>query len=199
MDLRKIVFDGITIEVTDAGAQAIEKLQKQLGDTSAQLTKATTEHSSAIAAKDKELATKDAELEKLKKEGGSEKLMDMVSELAEVIGKSKLVADGIEFKGKSLSEIRKMTVAKVLGDEAIKGKSDDYIAARFDGLVEDAGNGDDNGDDRSQSFDRGGRRDPIRDGFRDGEPKGKNTREAAFDENISYLSDAWKGEKEARS
>lgn len=37
MNLRKIQFDGLTIETTDAGAEAMTKLQQQLSDAKALL------------------------------------------------------------------------------------------------------------------------------------------------------------------
>ena len=42
--------------------------------------------------------------------------------------------------GKSVAEVRRLTVAAKLGDAAVADKSDDYVEARFDGLTADSGN-----------------------------------------------------------
>ena len=137
-DTRKVVIDGLTIETTDQGAQAIEKLQKQLTDADKAQSDAKTQHDAAIAAKDKEIATKDGEIDKLKGEVMDAEALDKaVTERADLIGKAKSIADA-DYTGKSPADIRKAAVVAKLGDEAIKDKSDAYIEARFDVLCEDA-------------------------------------------------------------
>lgn len=135
MPERKITVDGITIDVTDQGAQVIEKLQKQIVDHAAVLDAAKAEHDKAVAAKDAEIATKDAEIDALKAQVMTADAMDKaIAERADLIGKAKRVAD-IDYAGMNASEIRAAAVKARIGDAA-KDKSDAYIEARFDVLLE---------------------------------------------------------------
>ena len=133
MTTRKIVIDGFTIETTDQGAEALEKLQKQnqaLTDA-AKTTQAA--HDAAIAAKDKELATKDAEIDALKKAALTDAQLDAkVQARAALIGKAQKLAKDADFAGKSDIEIMTAAVTAVRGADAVKDKSPAYIEAAFD-------------------------------------------------------------------
>ena len=138
-DLQKAVIDGLTIDVTDQGAQAIEKLQKQLTDADKAKSDTQTTHDAAIAAKDAEIAKKQAEVDDLKGKVLDDAALDKrVQDRAELIGKATAIAKDLETTGVSDAEIRKATVAAKLGDAAIKDKSEAYIDARFDILSEDS-------------------------------------------------------------
>lgn len=129
MDTRKVVIDGLTIETTEQGAQALEKLNKQLAAAGAASAK-------TIAAKDAELAKKDAEIADLKGKVMDAAALDKaVIARADLIAKARKVAD-VDYAGKDAGAIRKAAVVARLGDAAIKGKSDAYIEARFDVLAE---------------------------------------------------------------
>lgn len=135
---RTVVIDGLSIETTEQGAQVIDKLQQQIADAKAATDKAEASNKEALAAKDKELATKDAEIKKLTDSQMTAEAMDKaIADRADLIAKAKTIADA-DYSGKSEADIRKTAVAAVLGDEAIKDKSDAYIDARFDVLIEDA-------------------------------------------------------------
>ncbi|AID29241.1 DUF2213 domain-containing protein [Mesorhizobium jarvisii] len=139
MDLRKVLVDGLQVETTDAGATAISKLLADLQSSAAKLTDATTAHAAAIAAKDKDLATKDAEIDALKAKVLSDADLDKrVAARADLITKAKAIAKDIKTDGLSDGTIRKAAVTAALGDAAVKDKADAYIDARFDILVEDA-------------------------------------------------------------
>ncbi|MER9188309.1 DUF2213 domain-containing protein [Mesorhizobium australicum] len=139
MDLRKVLVDGLTVETTDAGAQAISKLFGDLASSAAKITTLATDHATAIAAKDKDLAKKDAEIDGLKAKVLSDADLDKrVAARADLIGKAKAIAKDVKTDGLSDSAIRKAAVAAKLGDAAIADKTDAYIDARFDILVEDA-------------------------------------------------------------
>ena len=138
-DLQKAVIDGLTIDVTDQGAQAIEKLQKQLTDADKAKSDTQTTHDAAIAAKDAEIAKLQAEVDDLKGKVLDDAALDKrVQDRAELIGKATAIAKDLETTGVSDAEIRKATVAAKLGDAAIKDKSEAYIDARFDILSEDS-------------------------------------------------------------
>lgn len=135
---KTIMFDGISIEVTDAGAQAIEKLQSKLTDASAKAAEADVAHKAAIADKEKELATKDAEIDALKSKVLDDAAIDKrVQERADLIATAKSVADQ-DYSGMSVDQIRAKAVSTKLGDAAIKDKSVEYVNARFDILAEDS-------------------------------------------------------------
>ena len=136
--LKIVLVDGLSVETTDAGAQAIDKLQKQVTDARKEVTDAEAAHKEAIAIKDKEIATKDAEIDALKAKQLTDADLDKaVNERADLISVAKTIADK-DYTGKSATEIRKLAVTAKLGDSAIADKSDDYVAARFDILAEDA-------------------------------------------------------------
>jgi uncharacterized protein len=134
---KTVLVDGLSVETTDAGAQAIEKLTKDRADMVTKLSEAQTAHATALAAKDKELATKDAEIDGLKAKVLDAAALDAaVVERGDLIEKAKAISPKVVTDGKTAIEIKKA----VLGDRGIDlaGKSDDYINARFDGLVDDA-------------------------------------------------------------
>jgi hypothetical protein len=135
---RTILVDGLSVETTDAGAQAIAKLQGQLKDAETATVKLVSDHNAAIAAKDAEIAKKDAEIDSMKG-----KVLDTAQLDARVQARADLIADAkaihdTDYSGKSDAEIRKAAVVAKLGDAAVKDKSDAYIDARFDILVEDS-------------------------------------------------------------
>jgi hypothetical protein len=148
--LRTVVVDGLSVTTTDQGAQAITKLMKDLESSAAKLVDAEKAHhakladvdkahADAIKLKDTELAKKDAEIDGLKAKVLSDADLDKrVAARAELIGKAKAVAKDVKTDGLSDAAIRKAAVTAVLGDVDMAGKTDAYIDARFDILVEDA-------------------------------------------------------------
>ncbi len=138
MTLKTVTVDGIPVEVTDQGATVIATLQQRLADGKTDREKLVSDHASAIAAKDKELGTKDAEITKLKGQVLDAGALDkLIIDRADVLSKAKAIADGADLNGKSIPEIRRAVVAKKLGDAAVKDRSDDYVEALFDGLAKD--------------------------------------------------------------
>ena len=134
-EMKKVLVDGLTVETTEQGAQAIDKLNKQLADGAAVVQALKDAHAAA-------LAQKDAEIDSLK----SKVLTDAQIEAraiarADLLAKAKAVHDA-DYTGKSDAEIRRAVVVAKLGDAAVAGKADAYIDARFDILVEDAANAD---------------------------------------------------------
>ena len=136
--LRKLLVDGISIDVTEQGAQAIEKLNTKLADAATATQALKDSHATALAAKDTELAKKDAEIDGLKAKQLSDADIDKrVTARADLISKAKSIADA-DYTGKTDADIRKAVVVAKLGDAAVAGKPDAYIDARFEILVEDA-------------------------------------------------------------
>lgn len=139
--LRTVIVDGLSVQTTDQGAQAIDKLTKQLADAGVNIKTLNDAHAVALAAKDSELAKKDDEITKLKAAVLSDADLDKrVQARADLVTKAKSIADA-DYTGKGDAEIRKAVVIAKLGDAAIAGKTEAYIDARFDLLVEDAAKG----------------------------------------------------------
>ena len=135
--VKTITYDGVPLEATDAAEAVINKLVDARDALKQELADAVKETADVTAAKDKELAAKDAEIDKLKEAQLSQDAIDALADAkAEVVSQAKAIlgdAD-LETKGKSVADIRRETVAAKLGDAAVADKSDDYIEARFDTL-----------------------------------------------------------------
>jgi len=181
---RTVQIDGLSVVTTDAGAQALEKLNKALADKNSAMTDAATQHANAIAAKDAEIA----KLEAAKDAAEGMVLTDAdldkrVADRADLLGKAQVLAKDIETKGLSDAAIRKAVVAKVLGDGAVNDRSEAYIDARFDILAEDAAKGDQFAD-------------AMRNGVTPTAPGTEADR--AYADNLSYLSSAYRGDAEKK-
>lgn len=136
---RKITVDGFTFDASEQAAQAITKLETKVADASKALNDANEAHAKALAAKDADIAKKDAEIDALKKAAISDAEIDKrVAARADLVSTAKAIAADVKTEGLSDAAIRKATVIAKLGDAAIKDKSDAYIDARFDILAEDA-------------------------------------------------------------
>lgn len=142
MTLKTVTVDGIPVEVTDQGAIVITTLQTRLVDAVAKITATETAHQTALAAKDADLAKKDAEIDTLKGKVLSDADLDKkVQARADLIAVAKTIAKDVKTEGLTDAGIRKAVVVAKIGDAAIAGKADAYIDARFDLLVEDAAKG----------------------------------------------------------
>lgn len=143
--LRTVVVDGLSVQTTDQGAQAIDKLQKAIADAATKAAATETAHKAALAAKDADLAKKDEEIGTLKAD--LKKAQDAAPKPADI---DKLVADRatlvttvkaldakIEVAGKTDADLRKAAVAAKLGDEMVKDASEAEIAGMFKALAKD--------------------------------------------------------------
>ena len=172
MNLQKITFDGITIEVTDAGAQAIAKLQGQIEKLVADAATATA----ALAAKDTEIGGLKIELKTAQDAKPTAAILDaLATERQTVIDAAKKIKADIVTDGKDLAAIRKEAVASKFGDDMVKDASADTVNGMFLAATKDAGTVD-----------------PVRQTLVnrvvDGAPKGNGQ-----DAYVSRVSDAWKG------
>ena len=140
---RTVMIDGLSVITTDAGAQALEKLQRQITDAELALTGSVVIHKAAMDAKDAELAAKDAKIAASDKATLTDADLDAkVAARADLIGNAKTIATDIATAGLSDAAIRKAAVVAVLGDAALTGKTDAYIDAMFDIQVASAAKGD---------------------------------------------------------
>ena len=172
--LTTITVDGFSVETTDAGAQAISKLTLDLAEAKKVAKAEVIKTGMQLASKDAELATKDAEIDKLKARVLDTGAIDaLVQERADLIAVARNVADK-DYTGMSADDIRKTAVIASIGNDAISGKSNDYIAARFDMLVDDAD------------------QDPVRSVLKTTSHKTKDSgAEAAHAQMVSDATNAW--------
>lgn len=151
--LRKVLVDGLQVETTDAGATAIDKLQKDVATLTQRLADAQKEKEDEDEEKAKELDKKEAEIDDLKgKVLDAAGLDKLVQARGDLIATAKVIAADVKTDGLSDADIRKAVVASIRGDDALKGKSQAYIDAAFDLLADNA----------SQVTD------PVRDAFKEG-------------------------------
>lgn len=128
MALKTIIVDGLPVETTDAGEAAVNKLRGLLDTAASALTKAEEDKKNALAEKDKELATKDAEITDLKGKVLDAAALDaLVADRAAVVTKAKTLDANVVTDGKSIAEIKRT----VLGD-SVKDKSEAYVDAAWD-------------------------------------------------------------------
>ena len=181
-NLRKVLVDGLQVETTDAGAQAIDKLTKDKAALEQRLADAEKAHSEALAAKDAELAKKDAEIDDLKGKVLDAAALDkLVQARANLIATAKSIVADVKTDGLSDAEIRKAVVVAKLGDDAVKGKTEAYIDARFDILAEDAAKN----------------ADPVRAALQSQDHNARITNDNGQAAYEKRLTDAWKFKKEA--
>jgi hypothetical protein len=158
---KTVVVDGISILTTDQGAQALEKVQRQLADALSTAKMSDADHA-------KQLAERDVKIQEL----STKVLTD-----AQIDARVARTLHDADYKGKADAEIRRAAVAVKMGDAAVAGKSDDYVAAAFDMLASNVG-----------------KIDPLTAALRDGKPApaaGDNG-QAAYQ---ARLNDAWKTPK----
>lgn len=133
--LNTVVLGDKAVQVAIADAPAVEAFKTSMAK---QLSDAEASHKAALADKEKELATKDAEIDALKAKVLDDAAIDKrVQERADLIATAKAVADQ-DYSGLSVDQIRAKAVSTKLGDAAIKDKSVEYVNARFDILAEDS-------------------------------------------------------------
>ena len=135
---RTVMVDGLSVETTDAGAQAITKLQQQVQDGAQALADAKTAHAAELADCDAKLAKAEAERDAAEAKVLTDAALDArVQARADLVTAAKAIHDA-DYAGRSDAEIRKAVVVAKLGDAAVARKPEAYIDARFDILVEDS-------------------------------------------------------------
>lgn len=133
-----ILVDGLQVETTDAGAAAIEKLQKQLGAMTADTAKLSADHAAALAAKDTEIGGLKAELKQAQDAVPSAVVLDtMAAARSALIDAAKALDPAIVVAGVSDADIRRNAVKKFMGEDGVKDVSDAEIAGMFKALARD--------------------------------------------------------------
>jgi hypothetical protein len=138
-NLKTVVVDGFSISTTDQGAQAIDRLQKQLTDALKATTDAAAIHTTAIATKDTEIGRLKGQLKTAEDKIPTPAQLDaLVAGRVAVITAAKALDKDVKTDGISDSDIRKAVVTKVMGDAAVKDASDATITGMFMALTKDA-------------------------------------------------------------
>ena len=137
LPIRNIVFDGISIQVTDQGAQAIEKLQGRVGELTADNVKMVADHNAAIAKKDEEIGTLKADLQKAK-DASNVDVDKLVADRSALVDTARKIFKDVKVDGVKDADIRKAVVTHALGEETVKDSSDAEIAGMFKALAKDA-------------------------------------------------------------
>lgn len=175
---RSILVDGLSVETTDAGAQAITKLQGQLNDAATASAKLVSDHATTVAAKDAAIAKLEAERDDLKTKVLTDAALDArVQARADLVSTAKAIHDA-DYTGKSDDDIRKAVVLAKVGDAAIKDKPQAYIDARFDILAEDA------------------KKDPVNRVLADG-PRGHAVHDNGYEASVRAIDFRTRNQKEA--
>ena len=199
---RAVIVDGLTINTNDQGAQAIEKLTRDLATARStleakdgELAGLRTSQSGALQAKDGQIAAlenahrtaleaKDGEIAALNAAQPDARAMDgLIAARAAVIdGAKRILGATFDAAGKTVEDIRRAAVMKRLGDSA-REKSDEYVAAAFDTMLADGI----------------GRVDPMREALRDGHRHVPSTNPvvAAHAEYTDRLMGGWNQRKGA--
>jgi hypothetical protein len=135
--LRTVVVDGLSVQTTDQGAQAITKLQKDLESSAAKIVSNDAAHTAAIIAKDEEIGSLKADLKKAQdavlKPEDLDKLVADRHVLASII---KAIDSKIEIKGTD-ADLRRAAVKAKLGDDMVKDASDAEISGMFKAVAKD--------------------------------------------------------------
>lgn len=132
----KVTIDGIDIEMSEQGQQAVTKLQKQVSDTQTTMDMQRKQFDTDIAKEKARADDLQAKLDAAKKEIPDAATLDaQVAERAALVADATALVPDLEWKGKSAEDIRKEVVTKVVG--TLTNDSAEYVAARFDILVED--------------------------------------------------------------
>lgn len=175
--LRTVVVDGLSVQTTDQGAQAITKLQKDLESSAAKLTAADAAHTAALSAKDEEIGKLKADLKKAQDAALKPEDLDrMVADRAELVKVVQTIDSKIEIKG-SDADLRRAAVKAKLGDEMVKDASDAEVSGMFKAIAKDVKAADN---------------DPLRRTLmsRDANPQNiQDNGQAAYEQR---LADAWK-------
>lgn len=170
---KSVTIDGITIQTTEQGEQAIAKLQKQLTDSTADLTALRA----TVGEKDKEIGTLKIDLQKLK-DAPPPDIDKLVAERSKLVDAALAIAKDLKTEGLKDTEIRKAAVVAAFGEDMVKDASDAQIEGMF----------------AAASVTK---RDPVADAMRHRKPESAASPTPGGDNGqLAYetrLRDAWKG------
>lgn len=129
MTLRTIMVDGISIQVTDQGAQAIEKLQGEVKKVTDASVAAIDSHNKAVAAKDEEIGSLKVQLKQAQDTAAN--VDTLIADRMALCDTAAKVVKDFKPEGKSNLDIKKEVVASKFSDEVLKDANDDQIEGMF--------------------------------------------------------------------
>lgn len=180
IQMAKLKINGVEVEIQDSVAPMV----KQVLDTNETLKQEVID---AKADTDKVQAKLDASTEENDKLKGQQvtdaQIQEKAEKLVTVWNDAAILDKEYDCKGKTEAEIKRGIVEKVLGD-AVKDKSDAYIEARFDTLVEDK---------------QAELKDPLSKAFKDSAHQSADVIDAAEarQKAVERKQNAWKGKNKA--
>lgn len=141
--MKTILIDGISVEVSDAHAQIVErtidKMTKDAETKDKALADAKAEHKTALDAKDEEIGKLKADLKTAQDAAVKPEDLDkLVSDRAALVTAVKAIDASIKVDGVSDADLRKTAVAAKLGADAVKDASDAEINGMFKVISKDA-------------------------------------------------------------
>lgn len=142
MTTRNVMVDGLSVETTDAGAQAISKLLADRSALQAQIAADGEKYRKDMEEKDKQLSKKDAELDDAKaKVLTPDAISKLVADRVALEATALKITPDVKPTGLSDAALKTAVVKAKLGDKLPAERVNDqaYIDARFDILAEDAG------------------------------------------------------------
>jgi hypothetical protein len=175
--LRNMLVDGLPVATTDAGAIAIEKLIGDRKVLSDQIAANQATFDAALAAKDAELAKRDAALDDAKSKILDQAAIDkLVADRVALESVAKSIVKDVKTVGVTDADLRRAVVVAKHGEASVADKTAAYVDARFDILAESV-----NDSSRDQF------RDTVRDGVK---PTADNdvfaARQKAFDNLVNF-------------
>jgi len=175
VNLKSVLVDGITIQTTDQGAEALSRLQGELRDQATELASSLESHRTAILAKDSEIGELKAKLADAEKRVPSSLELDALARArADLIAQARGLSANLQIDGLSDSEIKRAAVLSLYGDELVRDSSEAEISGMFKAAL-------------------GNRKgDPVRGAFSDlraGQSSREDNGQGAYE---ARLRDAWK-------
>ncbi len=142
----EIILDGVTYECPAQTKQAFTKVNDAL-KVSLKDAEEKSEKSEKELEDEKEVAKKEKDEMQAKLDAAEEnKIKDsdidtLVEDRLQLVSDAQSIVKDMDCKGKSTAEIKLAVVTDACPNAKLDGKSPDYVAARFDGLLEDAPKG----------------------------------------------------------
>lgn len=148
--LKKVIIDGVTVEMTDTAQQIVDRHVKTLTDSVSDLTKKLADANAGLEEIKKKKEEEEAKAKAEKANDAAKiaaleaqvkdsaitpaKLDQMVKDREAVGAKARAILSTVVVDGKSVGEIRRQVVDAKLGDAA-KGYTDDQVCVAFDTLT----------------------------------------------------------------
>lgn len=130
--MEKFVIDGITIDTTPQGAQALNKMQKLLADSVASVDKLTADHAAVINAKDTQIGELTAKLVDAEKQIATPEMIEkFAADRSVLVDLAKKIAPNLVTTGLTDSAIRRAAVAAHMGEPMVKDASDAQVEGMF--------------------------------------------------------------------